>query len=151
MFDGTDLSLAYGGSVYEPPMMSSPVSVGPSAPPVIEPPVITKATASHAQIPDVPYNPPVAMYAQQSPAGQATMMPVQDSFWDKISNKKMDVLKLFILSMVVLLGISMDKVATHYMSNYIGKAFLSETQEFLVRLSYPVIILVVIWFIKALT
>lgn len=151
MFDGTDLSLAYGGSVYEPPMMSSHVSVGPSAPPVMEPPVVSKATVSHSQPPDIPYNPPIAMYAQQSPTSQATVLADQSTFWDKISTKKMDVLKLFILAMVVLLGISMDKVATHYMTNYIGKAFLSETQEFLVRLSYPVIILVVLWFIKALT
>lgn len=139
MFDGTDLSVAFGASAYEAPPPITP----PPPPPIQIPEVI-----SHAQPPDIPYNPPAAMYMQQ----QNTMVaPPQDSFWDKLSHKKVDVLKLFILAMVVLLGISMDRIATHYLTNYVGKAFLTETQEFLVRLSYPVIVLLVIWIIKALT
>lgn len=150
MFDGTDLSLAYGSSAYDPaPPMSSPVSSLPSAPPPQAPSMdIPKATASHAQAPDMMYAPPMAMYAQQP---MAMVQAPQDSFWDKVSSRKMDVLKLFILAMVVLLGISMDRVATHYLTTYVGKAFLSETQEFLVRLSYPVVVLVLLWFIKAMT
>lgn len=154
MFDGTDLSLAYGSGVYDPsPAYGS--SIVSNVPPTasVTPPVPTvdvpKATASHAQPPDVIYAPPMAMYAQQQPTA-AALVP-QDSFWDKVSSRKMDVLKLFILAMVVLLGISMDRVATHYLTTYVGKAFLSETQEFLVRLSYPVIVLIVLWFIKAMT
>jgi hypothetical protein len=146
MFDGTDLSLAYGGSVYDPSPMPQVAQVAPPPPPPMPTMEVPKSTVSHAQPPDIIYNPPSAMYAQQPMA----TVP-QDSFWDKISNRKMDVLKLFILAMVVLLGISMDRVATHYLTTYVGKAFLSETQEFLVRLSYPVIVLLVIWFIKALT
>jgi hypothetical protein len=145
MFDGTDLSLAYG-AVYEPqmPQMSTP----PPPPPPVTPPSmeIPAATMPHVQPPEVQYAPPPAMFQKQVPH------PVpQDSMWEKISQKKVDVLKLFILAMVVLLGISMDRVATHYLTTYVGKAFLSETHEFLVRLSYPVIVLVILWLIKALT
>lgn len=143
MFDGTDLSLAFGGNAYEPPAPSPPPPLPVAVPEVPQPPPII----SHAQPPDIQYNPPAAMYMSQ----QQAMMPPQDSFWDKIAQKRLDVLKLFILAMVVLLGISMDRIATHYMNNYVGKAFLTETQEFLVRLSYPVIVILVIWIIKALT
>lgn len=146
MFDGTDLSVAFGGNAYEsiqPQQTVAPppqvVYTPPPPPPIQE--------VSHAQAPDIPYMPPPAMYAQQT----ATPVPPQDSFWDKVSQRKVDVLKLFILGMVVLLGISMDRIATHYLNNYVGKAFLTETQEFLVRLSYPVTVLLVIWIIKALT
>lgn len=137
MFDGTDLSVAFGASAYEP---------SPPPPPPVQ---VMPDMASHAQPPEIPYNPPAAMYVQQQPV--AMVAPPQDSFWDKVSQKKVDVLKLFILAMVVLLGISMDRIATHYLTNYVGKAFLTETQEFLVRLSYPVVVLLVIWIIKALT
>jgi hypothetical protein len=146
MFDGTDLSLAYG-AVYEPAFVPPP-----AAPPVPQNPSldVPKATAPHAQPPEVPYTPPAAMYTQQTPQAPANLLPPQDSFWDRLSQKKVDVTKLFVLAMVVLLGISMDRVATHYLTSYVGKAFLSDTQEFLVRLSYPVIVIVVLWLIKAL-
>lgn len=147
MFDGTDLSVAFGGNAYEPPAPSPPPPLPVAAPPEIPqpPPVV-----SHSQPPDIQYNPPVAMYMNQHQAA-AAMMPPQESFWDKIAQKRLDVLKLFILAMVVLLGISMDRIATHYLNNYVGKAFLTETQEFLVRLSYPIIVILIIWIIKALT
>lgn len=150
MFDGTDLSLAYG-AVYEP---MAPVS----APPVQQvnvptQPEIPKATASHAQPPEVPYSPPPAMYTQQpGPVAKKVTAPakVEESFWEKIAQKKWDVIKMFTLSLVVLIAISIDRMATHYLTAYVGKAFLTEMQEFLVRLSYPVTVLVVLWILKAL-
>lgn len=91
------------------------------------------------------------MYIQQQATPAAAMVPPRESFWDRMAYKKNDVLKLFMLALVVLLGVSMDRTVTHYLTHYVGKAFLTETQEFLVRLSYPVMVLLVIWFIKALT
>jgi hypothetical protein len=151
MFDGTDLSLAYG-SVYDPtvpmgpavPVQQPPVEVPP-------PPPVPKATASHAQPPDLPYNPPAAMYTQQpGPVPKKLLVTKEESMWDRISSKKMEVFKMFALSLVVLLALSMDKIASHYLTTYIGKAFLTDIQEFLVRLSYPVIVLLVLWVFKAL-
>ena len=153
MFDGTDLSLAYGGASYEPlPSQQAPMMPQQVAPPPPPPPIeMHQSTMSHAQPPDVSYAPPIAMYAQQPMQQQyAPAAPPQDSLWDRISQKKVDVMKLFVLSLVVLLGVSMDRVATHYLSTYVGKAFLTDMQELLVRLSYPIIILVIIWLIKAL-
>lgn len=142
MFDGTDLSLAYGTPSMEQMIPQYQQSAHPQemqAPPPPPPP---------PQMPEMP-SPPPAMFMQQTPAPPAVIRPPEDTLWDRISAKKLDVLKLFVLSLVVLLGISMDRIATHYLTNYVNSALLSDFQEVLVRLSYPVIVLVVLWLIKA--
>jgi hypothetical protein len=145
MFEGTDLNAAYG-TLYDAP------AAAPAAPPApivstrAEAPKVTaQAVVSHAQPPDVVYAPPQAMYAQQ---GAAPLQ--QESFWDRLGQKKWEVMKLFVFALVVLLGIAMDRVANHYLTTYIGSAFLTNMQELLVRLSYPLIIILVLWTIKAL-
>jgi hypothetical protein len=156
MFDGTDLSMAYG-SMYEQPSSPIPPPVPPQQAPLPPPQNdihIPISTASHQAPPDFVYTPPGAMYVQQSGSGHVASThsahaSYHDTFWDRLGQKKMEVLKLFILSMVVLLGISMDKVITHYLSTYISKSFLSDLQELLVRISYPVAIILLLWIIKA--
>lgn len=144
MYDmGTDLSMAYN-SVYEQP--SPPPQQLMQPPPPMDLP-LPKNTSSHQTPPDVVYNPPAAMYSQQTAAPPVMM---RDSFWDKLGRRKLEVLKLVILSFVVLLGISMNELFKHYLTNYITKAFLSETQEFIVRLSYPIGVILVLWIIKAM-
>lgn len=161
MFDGTDLSVAYGtpsSAFDQQPSMMSPV--GPQSTPVQPPPVQREEVQQPSvqmpptQPPDIQYNPPPSMFMQQTSYPQQ-MQPMQvlppndDTLWDRISQKKLDVLKLFVLALVVLLGISMDKLATHYVTSYINGSILSDIQEFLVRLSYPAIVLIVLWLIKA--
>jgi hypothetical protein len=145
MFDGTDISMAYG-SMYETPPAPPQMAVNTSVTHTADLPM-PKATASHATPPDQVYAPPPVMFTSQS----AKPPPMQhtDNFWDKLVSKKWEVIKLIVLSLVVLLGISIDKVATHYINVYIGKAFMTETHEFLVRLSYPIIVILVLWIIKA--
>ena len=146
MFDGTDLSMAYG-SMYETAPASAPTQtntqMNQSSPDLPLP----KATTSHATPPDQVYTPPPAMYFSQTAKPQPVYY--SDNFWDKLVSKKWEVIKLIVLSLVVLLGISMDKVVSHYVNIYIGKAFMSETHEFLVRLSYPIMVIIVLWLIKA--
>ena len=145
MFDGTDLSMAYG-SMYESPM-PPPIAEKPQIPYTADIP-LPKSTTPHATPPEQQYNPPPAMYATQ-PAARVPPPVYGDNFWDKLVAKKWDVIKLVVLSLVVLLGIAMDRFASHYLNGYIGKAFLSETHEFLIRLSYPVTVILVLWVIKA--
>jgi hypothetical protein len=147
MFDGTDLSIAYGGGssfdaspTFQPPVQHAP----PAQAPPMEP-MQNKATASHAMPPEVAYAPPPAMYAQQPGAA----VPPVESFWERLASKKWEVIKLVVLALVILLGVAMDRFATHYLNSYIGRAFLTETQEFLIRLGYPVLIILVLWIIKA--
>jgi len=156
MFDGTDLSVAYGNS-FDSPMQSQQQQYqnqNPHQQQMQQPDPtslqLPKSTTSHAMAPDPSYAPPPAMYAQQSAKPPPNYSgPPSDSFWDRIAGKKWEVFKLFVMSLIIMLAISMDHVAHHYMGKYIGSAFLTETQELLVRLSYPVAILLVIWMLKA--
>ena len=152
MFDGTDLNVAYGsysdgpsyGGGGRPQTMNMPQNTTP------EPPQVPAATASHEMPPNPVYNPPNAMYAQQSPnAKPAGYTPPPDGFWDRIALKKWDVLKVFMMSLIIVLALSIDNVCCHYMTSYIGSAFLTPTHEFIVRISYPVALILFIWLMKA--
>jgi hypothetical protein len=150
MFDGTDLSLAYG-SIYEAPAPPAPIvqSAKPQPPPIQQMPS-QQPMDSRAQAPDVTYDPPVAMYTQQTATPSPSLLKSEDvSFWDRLAKKRADVLKLFMFAMVILLALSMDHMASHYLTNYISKTILTDTQELFVRLSYPIFILLLIWIIKA--
>lgn len=72
------------------------------------------------------------------------------SYWDRMVISRREVLKLFILSLVIILGISIEKIGYHYLSNYINSVDLSSLQEFLVRLSFPILIFIILWIIKSL-
>lgn len=167
MFEGTDISLAYGAA-YDPnpqtlsaPLVSSNTKPQPpqmAVQQVMNMPqqahqVHETATTSHAQAPEVPYQPPTAMFAQQQPNAtpQSYVAGYHEevSFWDKLARKRGDVQKLFMFALVILLGLSLDHMAVHYLTNYISKTILTDTQELLVRLSYPIIIILVIWVMKA--
>jgi hypothetical protein len=145
--DGTDLSMAYA-SMYEP----EPTFARPAPPPQIPVLDVPKATAPHAQPPEVAYTPPNAMYAQQSPRAepQAPALVAEPSFMDRLANKKADVMKLVALALVVLLGIASDRMISHYLSGYISKSFLTDMQELLVRLAYPVGVIIVLWILKTI-
>tara|TARA_B000000477_G_scaffold124441_1_gene132093 strand:- start:5311 stop:5763 length:453 start_codon:yes stop_codon:yes gene_type:complete len=76
--------------------------------------------------------------------------PMGYSFWDRLNLKRPEVIKLAMFSLVILLAISLDRVGTFYITKYITENVLTETQELLLRLSYPVIIFLILWFLKAL-
>lgn len=165
MFDGADLNAAYGtslspmdsGSEGNQFLLAAPSNgLGQLPPPpqssvTHEPPVTAPAATSHAMPPEVPYTPPSAMYVHH-PAPQRngyTAGGNGDSMWDKLSSKKYDVLKLVILSLVILLAMSSDRVVNFYLMKYINGGIFTTVQEFLVRLSYPLGVLVILWVIKA--
>jgi hypothetical protein len=175
MFDGTDLSMAYGTSLAggsgnfgnalggashndhgaesqgfllagnganvqlpPPPQNTSTDSI-------VMPP--ETASTSHAMPPEVPYYPPQAMYNK----GGSYTRPQTDSMWDKMGNRKYDVLKLVVLSLVILLAMSSDRVVNYYLSKYLTGGLFTTTQEFFVRLSYPLLVLLLLWWIKAMS
>lgn len=146
--DGTDLSLAYA-SMYEPEPMMQPSISRPAPPPQIPVLDVPKSTASHAQPPEVPYAPPTAMYKQQSSQAEPQVAYVSDpSFMDRLATKKGDVMKLIGLSLVVLIAIAADRMISHYLSGYISKSFLTDMQEMLVRLAYPIGAIILLWILK---
>ena len=135
--DGTDLSIAYGGgSAYD--TMTLPLQAQSQGP------AVAPAAQSHAQPPEIQYNPPAAMYAAAAPVPMYSI-----SFWDRLASKKWDIVKTVVLSLIVLLAISMDSVVSHYLSKYMSESILTSMQEFLVRVSYPAVVVLAIWVIKA--
>ncbi len=86
---------------------------------------------------------------EQAPQQQQKRHP-EYSFWDRMIMSKREVMKLFILSIVIMLGISLEKLGFHYLSSYISSTDLTSTQEFLVRLSFPIIVFLILWIIKSL-
>lgn len=146
--------MAYG-AMYETP--SAPVQSGPAlsqAPPkpVLmsnppPPPAVESATKSHAMPPEVAYVPPQDMYLQQNQVAPSAFQG--ESFWDRVSSKRWEVLKLIVFALVILLAISVDHVASHYLNNYLTTSFLTNFQEVMVRLAYPIAVVLLLWIIKA--
>ena len=87
---------------------------------------------------------------QQQASHQQQRRHPEYSFWDRMIMSKREVMKLFILSIVIMLGISLEKLGFHYLSSYISSTDLTSTQEFLVRLSFPIIVFLILWIIKSL-
>lgn len=71
------------------------------------------------------------------------------TFWDKLSYKRPEVIKLAIFSLVIVLAIAIDRMGTHYLTKYLSDNIFTNLQEFMIRLSYPVVIFLVIWLVKA--
>lgn len=107
---------------------------------------------SHRQVPQTAekftnyYN-----YQEQTPQQQYPQYSrtPEYSFWDRMVMSRREVLKLFILSLVVILAISLEKIGCHYLYNYISSTDLTTLQEFLVRLSFPIIVFIILWIIKS--
>ena len=175
MFDGTDLSLAYGSSFdstgmggsggsgsgsgggggggmqssYSSSSYQNLPSSGSSSSMAEQP--IPKSTASHQVAPDMPYHPPEEMYSKQTatPSHRNYNNTHNEGFWNRIVDKKWEVFKLFVMALIIMLGLSLHGVADYYLQKYIGSAFLSVKQEVVVRIAYPVAIILFIWIVKA--
>lgn len=113
-----------------------PQQLQPQAPP---PPV--------SQPPPVIYYQPPQQHRKPPPVQQRTP---EYSFWDRMMLSSNDVFKLILLAFVVVLGISIEKFGSHYMNTYLSDNILSPIQEFIIRLSYPLLIFIFLWIIKSL-
>lgn len=162
MFEGSDLSMAYGsasldGSYSAPSSMPAPPPQVPvynpnpapamPAPPAVQQKAAPQMMVSLQQPGDLPYQPPEAMYAQQK--AQPTQL-YEESFFDRLASKKFEVLKMVVFSLIILLAISMDRFFTHYLTQYITQSILTTTQEMIIRGAYPIAIILAVWFAKAM-
>jgi hypothetical protein len=75
---------------------------------------------------------------------------VHYTFWDKMSMKRSEVIKLAIFSLVIVLAISLDRISTHYITRYLSDNILTNVQEFVIRLSYPIVVFLLLWIVKAI-
>lgn len=87
------------------------------------------------------YKTPVIRKSQKNP---------EYSFWDRMLLTKNDVIKLVVLSLVIVLGISIEKILFYYINQYLTENLLSPMQDFLVRLTIPVSVILFLWIIKSL-
>ena len=72
------------------------------------------------------------------------------NFMDRMNMKKGEVIKLALFSLVIVLGISIDRMITFYISKYIGGNVLTDFQELLLIISYPIGIFLLLWIFKAI-
>jgi hypothetical protein len=173
MFDGTDLSLVYGnegggnmnqdigGSSFQQQKNNQnshggilkQVGGGGNGQPSFD--QIQEPVQQSSVPPDMPYIPPEQMYTHEVPKQQGQGQGInvaykyQPSFWDKMNMKKGDVFKLVMYSLVILLALSLHKFGNYYLKHYINENIFTWNQEFLIRLSYPVAIILLIWVLKS--
>tara|TARA_B100001540_G_C15816831_1_gene648073 strand:- start:5348 stop:5893 length:546 start_codon:yes stop_codon:yes gene_type:complete len=81
---------------------------------------------------------------------QQQQQQVENTFWNRLSYKRNEVFKLVMFSLVILLAISLDRMASYYLSKYVNENVLTDNQEMIIRFAYPVIIVLILWFLKAL-
>jgi flagellar biosynthesis GTPase FlhF len=87
--------------------------------------------------------------SQQQSQPQQPRKP-EYNFIDRMNLKKSEVIKLALFSLVIVLGISVDRMLTYYLSKYISDNVLTDFQELLLRLSYPISIFLLLWIFKAI-
>jgi uncharacterized membrane protein YraQ (UPF0718 family) len=147
MFDGTELSLVYG-DMQEPEtnMQAQYQQNGQQVPQQQQ-----QQQQQNIQPPNPekhPYQQPEAIYQQQAP--KIIYKEHQVSFWDKLGQTKGDVFKLFLFALVILIAISFDRLIFTYLKQYIDQNTLNSTNEFIIRLAYPIGVIVVIWLLKSI-
>lgn len=74
----------------------------------------------------------------------------ENTFWNRLSAKRYEIFKLVMFSLVILFAISLDRISTHYLTKYINENVLTDNQELIIRFAYPVLIILVLWILKAL-
>jgi hypothetical protein len=93
---------------------------------------------------------PLPAVNQQNNNEQAFRRKNEYNFIDRMNLKKSEVIKLALFSLVIVLGISIDRMLTYYVSKYINDNILTDFQELLLRLSYPITIFILLWIFKAI-
>jgi hypothetical protein len=85
-------------------------------------------------------------------AGAAAYMAsavVEPGYWDLLWERRRDVCKLVLLSLVVLLALSSHTTIWHYLKEFIDAASITRAQEVALRVAYPAAVLFVLWHVKA--
>lgn len=73
----------------------------------------------------------------------------EGGYFDMLGSKKKDMLKLIIIAVMILLAMSVHSFVTFWLRELITSSEFSFRQELGIRLLYPVIVLFVLWNLKA--
>jgi hypothetical protein len=126
------MSLFESGDLYGSFQPEEPVTQKQQLPPPPSPPPIQQKK-----------QPDEAIYYHHRPEPQQT-----EGFFDRIASKRFEILKVISFALIIVFAISIDRVNMHYLTQYVSNSILTGTQEFFLRLSYPVTVLIIIWLIK---
>lgn len=107
-----------------------------------------------------PYQPPSTVQTTISPPPMVAVPQLvspgdqiqgfsEPGYFAMLGMKRKDVQKLVILSLMVTLGIAIHWTTVNYYDGWLTTWGLSSRQEFLLRASYPLAVLFVMWNIKA--
>ena len=110
----------------------------------------TVATSLPANPPPRPQQAPQQAQPQPQVAPAYTMPPSSPSLIDRMMMRRPEVSRLFILSLVVLLAIALDKLIHYYLQEYLTHNILKDSMEMLVRAAYPFGIFLLLWIAKSL-
>jgi hypothetical protein len=72
-----------------------------------------------------------------------------NNYVDRLLSKKKDIVKLLLISFVILLAISLHYIVDHYIKQFFEENVMSSGKEFLIRLLYPSLVLLILWNMKA--
>lgn len=114
----------------------------------LNPPALSTITDRVERMPP----PPAPMPAPVVVATEAFQGPpvyTRETLWDRMAMRSGEVMKMLLLSLIVVLALSIDGISTHYLTQYVTNGFFTVFQEFMVRVSYPVIVILVMWTLKA--
>lgn len=95
---------------------------------------------------------PPPMASEFTPQTQRRQVAINPSysFGDRMTMKRGEVIKLAMFSLVIVMAIALDRIGTHYLTKYLSDNIFTDFQEFMLRLSYPIVIFIILWIVKSL-
>jgi len=71
------------------------------------------------------------------------------SFFDLYGNKKKEIMKFFCFALVLVIGLSLNKVVEdYYIDDYLVDLDISYNNKLMLRLAYPAVVLFILWTMK---
>jgi hypothetical protein len=129
-----------------PQMTNSPIT-SPVYPESImsDPSKAQRASAQHAL-----YSPSGFPFVDAGSLHPPVIADREPGYIELMGSRKKDVMKLFILALMVTLGISIHWLGSHYIAEFIETSDFTPRQRLAIRISYPAAIVFVLWNLKAL-
>lgn len=134
---------------YQEPIKQIQKPIVQQAPPVQQNPIQQQAQAVQQIQNKSEYSSPMPGFVPAT-KNVEPQPDVSYSFGDRMILKRGEVIKLFTFSLVIVLAIALEKIGTYYLTKYLSDNVFSELQEFVLRLTYPVVVFLIIWLIKSM-
>jgi hypothetical protein len=133
---------------FDPVVILSPMSSTPTTTPIYPESMMVDATrAQQAAANHGVYAPRPAPYIESTKLDSPAIE--EPGYIERLGLRSRDVVRLIVLAFMIALGISIHWVGSHYITEWLESSDFNARQRLAVRLSYPIMIVVVMWNIKA--